>query len=331
MKKKIVAMILAMTMVTGITACGGKQGEGTSESAGGSALVKTETESSAAESGASQDAYERNDYYLWITTLEKGEQKEPAMLFDERLSVPLTEESMNELGTFTTYGFFEMGETEGYTGLRDFTEVTKILNSPLRTVGSKPFWWDEIQIQEQNKGNGFDGLYVINPNADNQMTIREAFDRGYWYVQADTAPGLAFGFEDKEKWNEETKQWDRYNCIIETLGSPSYIMAPSKVDADGNDTSYSSIDDYDKAIDNAFAKEAEEQIGMVMVSEYYWLIYEYDEYVIAIEMGEMFGADAGHRMESSEVYDIIYYPMDGWNKCFKAQLEENYPITLELK
>ena len=62
------------------------------------------------------------------------------------------------------------------------------MNSPLRIVGSEPFWWDEIEIQEQNKENGFDELYVINPNEDNQMTIREAFDQGYWYVQGEVAP-----------------------------------------------------------------------------------------------------------------------------------------------
>ena len=331
MKKKIVAMVFAMTMVAGLAACGGEKSEVSSEPVIGSEVVKAEVESNAQETDVAQNTFARNDYYLWVTTLEKGERKMPTMLFDERLTVPLTEGSMNELGEFTTYNFFEMGETEGYTGLRDFTEVTKILNSPLRIVGSEPFWWDEIEIQEQNKENGFDELYVINPNEDNQMTIREAFDQGYWYVQGEVAPSKAFGFEDKELWNEDTKQWDRFNCIVETLGSPSYIMAPKKLGSDGNEICYSSIDDYDKVIDEAFAKEAEEQVGMVTILERYWLIYEYEEFVIAIQIAEIFGADESHRMISSEVYDIKYYPMNGWNNYFKAQMVEHYPVILELK
>lgn len=331
MKKKLVAMILAVTMAVGLTACSGGKTEEASQTANTNATAKSETESSEKEESVAQNTYARNDYYLWVTTLEKGERKMPTMLFDERLTVPLTEESMNELGDFTTYSFFEMGETEGYTGLRDFTEVTKILNSPLRIVGSEPFGWDEIEIQEQNKENSFDELYVINPNEDNQMTIREAFDQGYWYVQGEVAPSKVLGFEDKELWNEDTKQWDRFNCIVETLGSPSYIMAPKKLGSDGNEICYSSIDDYDKVIDEAFAKEAEEQVGMVTILERYWLIYEYEEFVIAIQIAEIFGADESHRMISSEVYDIKYYPVNGWNNYFKAQMVEHYPAILELK
>lgn len=329
MKKKIVAMILLVAMVAGLTACGGGQGEESSESASGSTVEKTETVSSGPEEDVIQDTLERNDYYLWITTLEKGEQKMPTMLFDERLSVPLTEESMNALGTFTTYNFFEMGEAEGYTGLRDFTEVTTILDSPIRTIGSNPLNWADIEIQEQNKENGFEKLCVINPNEDNQMTIREAFDQGYWYIQADTAPASAFGFEDKELWNEETKQWDRYNCIIETLGSPSYIMTEKKSDIDGNDISYSSISDYDKVIGEAFAKEAIEKQGLVMVHESYWMIYEYEEFVIAVGMSEMFGADASHSTINSGIFDIRYYPMNGWDNYFKNEMMEKR-IILEL-
>ena len=100
MKKKIVAMVFAMTMVAGLAACGGEKSEVSSEPVIGSEVVKAEVESNAQETDVAQNTFARNDYYLWVTTLEKGERKMPTMLFDERLTVPLTEGSMNELGEF---------------------------------------------------------------------------------------------------------------------------------------------------------------------------------------------------------------------------------------
>lgn len=313
MKKKIVAMILAVAMVAGFTACGGGQTEESTSAANTSVAEKSEVESSAQETEAAQDTYARNDYYLWVTTLEKGEQKMPTMLFDERLTVPLTEESLNTLGAFED----------------NHTDLTTILDAPMEMWGSEPARWSDERINEENEGNGISALHIINPNGDNQMTLREAFDQGYWYIQESYfALPSVLGVEKKEMWNDETKQWDQFNSIVETLGSPSYIAKLRETDADGNEVDFT-FDDYDKVIDEAFAREEEAQLDKAMVSESYQLVYEYEDFVLVIGISEIFAPSEEERTIASDVYGICYYPMDGWNNYFKEDF--CFPVILELE
>lgn len=313
MKKKIIAMILSGTMLFSLCACSGEKSEVSSEPATGSVATKTEAESSVQEESVAQDTYARNDYYLWVTTLEKGEQKMPTTLFDERLTVPLTEESLNTLGAFED----------------NHTDLTTILDAPMEMWGSELARWNDERIDEENEGNGINALYVINPNYENPLTLREAFDQGYWCIEESYSTlSSVLGVEEKEMWNDETKQWDQFNSIVEMLGSPSYVAKLRETDADGNEVNFT-FDDYDKVIDEAFVKEEEAQLGQAMVGENYQLVYEYEDFVLVIAISEIFAPGEGERTIASKVQGISYYPMEGWNNYFKEG--KCYPVILELE
>ena len=129
MKKKVTLLLLMMTIIIGLVACSGKdnndysddsnekieqQEDDISEDDGNGKNDDSEVEESV------QESYEHNDYYLWVSTLKKGEQKAPSMLYDEKFSVPITEDMINQIGGFTTSAF-NFWSDETYEGRKNST------------------------------------------------------------------------------------------------------------------------------------------------------------------------------------------------------------------
>jgi hypothetical protein len=85
------------------------------------------------------------------------------------------------------------------------------------------------------------------------------------------------------------------------------------------------MEDYRNQLDNALARGTDSS-GMVLVNCHYYMVYEYDEFVILVNISENFDATPDSTIYLTELYSVRYYPINGWNTYFKEEVTKDCPI-----
>ncbi|MDE6141801.1 MAG: zinc ribbon domain-containing protein [Bacilli bacterium] len=238
-------------------------------------------------------------YYFWKDTIKKGETKQITKLFNDRFKMPVT------LDTFTSYGKFRVQGTFFLNGVKhesnDWIDFKTLSSYPMKFFDGDCMKWESEKLWDNEFDDGVQ-FEFFNPNKKECYTIKNGFDDGFFKAYLVNGTGEVrigklgiTGVNGLKIWNNETKKYEVFDKLIESYGTPSYILAS----------------------ENFKSKSVEK--GDIEVS--YSLIYEYDSYVIEIDIDETVYISP-NKWVMSKIRDVIYYPRKGWDNYFKKNLAD---------
>lgn len=311
MKKKIVAMILAVTMVAGLTACGGDaKNESAEVSANKESSQTVESQSASSDAGASSeqsaDEEVNKDLPYWILQQDfSAPQKEfSGTLFNESAVMPL------DLTAIDAYAAPYKCNIDGYGDAIYTDTIDKILYSDEMLapssehyVGASSSTVIRTQHSETEKigsrDAGFCGIgeieiYNLSEN-DEKLSLKTCYENGWWAI-------MQSEYDDHKHMLQVEGGYgvDICNQVVEKWGSPTYI-ANIQGEMDSLDAWYASMKKDDV--------------------EMYSLIYEYDEFAIEIMLMEQSFGTA----PSVEINGVAYYPASLW-EIRKTEMKELFPV-----
>ena len=311
MKKRIVAMILAVTMVTGITACGGEaknESAEVSDNIESSQTVESQSASSDASASSEQSAggEVNRDLPYWILQQDfSAPQKEfSGTLFNESAVLPL------DLMAIDAYAAPYKSYLGGYGDAIYVDTIDKILYSDKLLAPSSEYYVGassstviRTQYSETENIGSFDAgfcgigeieIYNLSEN-DEKLSVKTCYENGWWaIVQSEN-------YAHKHMLQVEGGYGvDICDQIVEKWGSPTYIVKTlGQVES----------------LDAWYASMKEDEVEM------YSLIYEYDEFAIEIMVMEnSFGT-----APSVEINGVVYYPASLW-EIRKTEMEGLFPV-----
>ncbi len=138
---------------------------------------------------------------------------------------------------------------------------------------------------------------------ENIISVREAYEKG-WYDLA-ISPA-AIGLSNDYLFADDRDTIRQYlNEIVDTCGAPDYIYASSQYDTVADMTAFESI-----GVDGINYSKSR-----VVNSIYYGLVYEYDEYVLYVDVvQENVGYDTKEgKIESMFKPGLFLYTYEFWN------------------
>ncbi len=303
MKKKFLAVLLTVTLAFSLVACGEaeKTGNGTGESdkkteAGASDKGNSDKEDSGKEDKADGN-YDETDMWILRTDLSGYGDTFDGTLFYPGNTVPL---DMNAIDAFCAPYYVKVSNSEGYNAATfaeaaamDLTIGTKVRSNSV-TIHTRMQHEDGGYTRLDAKDNGLLEIVVCNLGEE-ELSMSDCYANGWWYaVGSDDNWDKVLLIEDSEERNAEI------NAVVEKFGTPDYIAPGSSQSYMEEEEWYSYIVDLDTTT--------------------YSLVYEYDEYVVALEI-----CDCANRQSTEEpsMTNIYYYPKSYWDakEVFKTLYE----------
>lgn len=279
MKKKLLLVLAAMLMFS-LVACGDKKEKDETkddkkEDTTVSTVAKEDEEDTTEE--VTEEATEEEMttvsgvYYLFNST-DWGEEKDLTglNLFGDKLTLPITLDDINaNCAPFVyddEYGY-ETFYRENAASLDDihaldyvFDSSTSMMYALLQSSWDPDTNWTDYHDEWQCWAN----YLYIGDMKETGMTVAEAMDGGYWYLQRDDKFEYALGTSEENV--KGMKAEEIYAYIAENFGKPSYVYFSKELDYEANMKALTTNDNG---------------------SFYYYLVYEREDYVITMGIFEM--------------------------------------------
>lgn len=219
---------------------------------------------------------------FWVSNYKKwGEQKETftLTLFDGKFTAPIDLKSADNF--VKKYGYAVNGQ-----GTKNTNTIQTILNSEDEiSIMGTTIWMYYGELNENNSYKDSIRVKVENYNKED-IVLKEAINNNWWYISEDIEDAensLGIDITDTT-YDEESDARPLLNKIIENLGGPSHIYI------------------LEKTLDNSYQNLN------------YWLVYEYNEFVLVVEVTEAYVGES----YLCGIGSINYFTKE----CFEKELEQ---------
>lgn len=281
--RKRLVTLLVMNAVLLTSIAGCGSSDGQTENAGAS------NEESTSDSDIANDNVEQNDeddLVFWYNQQDWGniQGTYDGTLLTVKMQAPIDLSTIDECSA--PYHWFPNG-VQG----RDAETISEILESDViqRPGGD----WASIWGGEEERGetDGIIKIGIYNYSED-KLPIKTCYENGWWRMKLDCdAFGISVGTEISDY------EIEKADALVELLGTPTYIT-----------------DDC-----GCFSERIAENEGGI----YYQMIYEFDEYVISVDMREQIM----HQYDAKVlvVEELTYYTKE----CWEQELDESIIINVQ--
>ena len=220
----------------------------------------------------------------WIKTAQWNEEAEgfTGCLFNEGLTLPINLENIDTICAPYYYWTGGYGGANAET-MQDILSNTDLFESdtPIATQSAFYDGW----IDSDKEPDNITKMYLVNYNEDEGLTTQQCYDNGWWYIEAIYNLGDVLDIEITDiNYSSGKNEIPLFDAIAEKYGPPSYIMGWSTLER---------INANDGAL-------------------YIELVYEYDDYVVGIELSDHIMAD--YDTHITKLQGVFYYAKECWNK-----------------
>ena len=220
----------------------------------------------------------------WIKTAQWNEEAEgfTGCLFNEGLTLPINLENIDTICAPYYYWTGGYGGANAET-MQDILSNTDLFESdtPIATQSAFYDGW----IDSDKEPDNITKMYLVNYNEDEGLTTQQCYDNGWWYIEAIYNLGDVLDIEITDiNYSSGKNEIPLFDAIAEKYGPPSYIMGWSTLER---------INANDGAL-------------------YIELVYEYDDYVVGIELSDHIMAD--YDTHITKLQGVFYYARECWNK-----------------
>lgn len=231
-------------------------------------------------------------FKLWVDDYNNwGEQKEKCdlVMFDGKCPVPI------DMTTFDNY-FTRYDYHIAYDGVKIYGDKTNQHTTKIKDVieceelidSGSNLWMYYGKIEEFKNYGHINSVKVDIENynynikeLEGHISLKDAIKNNWWYIEEGVYPEEALGINaEDEDYDDKENAVPLLNKVVDRLGGPKHIYTLKKVDEDW------------------------------CRSRTYLLSYEYDEFVITIEVFEH--AYEGYNV--SGIDSVIYYTKDSFVK-----------------
>ncbi len=248
-------------------------------------IVEEENEQELTDDTTDTSADEQTDGMIyWIKTAQWNEEAEgfTGCLFNEGLTLPINLENIDTICAPYYYWTGGYGGANAET-MQDILSNTDLFESdtPIATQSAFYDGW----IDSDKEPDNITKMYLVNYNEDEGLTTQQCYDNGWWYIEAIYNLGDVLDIEITDiNYSSGKNEIPLFDAIAEKYGPPSYIMGWSTLER---------INANDGAL-------------------YIELVYEYDDYVVGIELSDHIMAD--YDTHITKLQGVFYYARDCWNK-----------------
>lgn len=294
MKTKIVSTLLILAISLSLTACANTPAKNDASNTDSNDITSNLTQSSqnSDSSDNKTDIEERTSF--WFANQKWDESKRDSfdgVLFNSNAVLPIDITAIDSYAApYLYYGYGDYDGTFSCETISEIAESDRVLqqtddvNSNFAKVFTEISPTGEINIELFNF-------------SDKDITVKECIDNGWWSIN-NTKPALCIpdDLQMEHYWkqvgSEKPDHTDYLSAVIEKFGTPHYIWAQRN----SKDEFYNILDSEQGTL-------------------YYALVYEYQDYVIKVNLLDKSEGDEIR----AEILSFSYFPKEMWQH-YKAEI-----------
>lgn len=301
MKKYLIILAIVCVVTIIIITCVNINSNKNTQSANNiNSITNSNTEISSQSDNGNKN---NNTVTFWADREDWGEHKTSfdGTLFNESFTTPIDLKTIDEVCSPFRYFPNTRNGTNSDT-ISEILNSDKILNAGnVADIHTRTKYENgKNQTYKKDQANDNISKIYIKNYSDNDMSIKDCYQKGWFYIEALYNPDEVLGFPNIKKENKEYSS--NYNnrplmdAFIQKYGAPSYIISD-----------LSSIQE----LKDSFEKKS----GSLAYS----VIYEYDDYVIRIAITDIILSNSTNT--SFKVSNVFYYSKDAWKLEKASSLE----------